>query len=92
MEAAMTMEEFVVKCQEDIVFFAENMIRSEDGGFYTLEEHQRAMVTSEESQVVYFCGRRLGKSFMLLSIFKNSFFVDSFPKSSSVPKSIFGST
>ena len=65
MEAAMTMEEFVVKCKDDFVFFAENMIRSEDGGFYSLEEHQKAMVTSEEPQVVYFCGRRLGKSFML---------------------------
>ena len=65
MDSAMTMEEFVFKCKEDIVYFAENMIRSEDGGFYTLEDHQRAMVTSKESQVVYFCGRRLGKSFML---------------------------
>ena len=65
MEAAMTMEEFVIKCKNDIVFFAENMIRSEDGGFYELEDHQKAMVRSEEPQVVYFCGRRLGKSFML---------------------------
>lgn len=62
---AMTMEEFIFKCKDDIVFFAENMIRSEDGGFYTLEDHQKAMVTSKEPQVVYFCGRRLGKSFML---------------------------
>ena len=65
MDSAMTMEEFVLKCKDDIVFFAENMIRSEDGGFYTLEEHQKAMVSSKEPQVVYFCGRRLGKSFML---------------------------
>ena len=65
MEQAMTMEEFIFKCRDDIVFFAENMIRDETGGFYTLEKHQRAMVTSKEPQVVYFCGRRLGKSFML---------------------------
>lgn len=57
--------EFILKCREDIVFFAEHMIRSEDGGFYELEEHQKAMVSSKISPVVYFCGRRLGKSFML---------------------------
>ena len=57
--------EFVLKCRDDIVFFAEHMIRSEDGGFYELEEHQKAMVSSKKSPVVYFCGRRLGKSFML---------------------------
>ena len=58
-------KQFVKKCRDDIVFFAENVLRSEDGGFYKLEPHQRAMVTSKEGQVVYFCGRRLGKSFML---------------------------
>ena len=56
---------FVKKCKEDIVFFAEHLLRSEDGGYYKLEPHQKAMVTSKEGQVVYFCGRRLGKSFML---------------------------
>ena len=61
----MEMKDFVKKCCDDIVFFAEHVIRSEDGGFYTLEEHQRAMVSSKRSPVVYFCGRRLGKSFML---------------------------
>ena len=57
--------EFIRRCRDDIVFFAEHMLRSETGGFYTLEPHQRAMVTSKEGHVVYFCGRRLGKSFML---------------------------
>lgn len=57
--------EFIKKCRDDIVFFAEHVLRAEDGGFYKLEPHQRAMVTSKEGQVVYFCGRRLGKSFML---------------------------
>ena len=57
--------EFILKCRDDIVYFAEHMIRSEDGGFYQLEEHQKAMVSSKISPVVYFCGRRLGKSFML---------------------------
>ena len=57
--------EFILRCRDDIVFFAEHMVRSEDGGFYKLEEHQKAMVSSKKSPVVYFCGRRLGKSFML---------------------------
>lgn len=57
--------EFIKKCRDDIVFFAEHILRSEEGGFYTLEPHQKAMVSSKESQVVYFCGRRLGKSFIL---------------------------
>lgn len=57
--------EFIKKCRDDIVFFAEHVLRSETGGFYKLEPHQKAMVTSKEGQVVYFCGRRLGKSFML---------------------------
>ena len=57
--------DFIRRCRDDIVFFAEHVLRSEDGGFYTLEPHQKAMVTSKEGQVVYFCGRRLGKSFML---------------------------
>lgn len=61
----MNEREFILKCREDIVYFAEHMIRSEDGGFYELEEHQKAMVSSKISPVVYFCGRRLGKSFML---------------------------
>ena len=61
----MDAKEFVKRCRDDIVFFAESVCRSEDGGFYELEEHQKAMVTSEQSQVIYFCGRRLGKSFML---------------------------
>ena len=58
-------KEFIKRCRDDIVFFAEHVLRSEDGGFYKLEPHQKAMVTSKEGQVVYFCGRRLGKSFML---------------------------
>ena len=37
--------EFVLKCRDDIVFFAEHMIRSEDGGFYELEDHQKVMVS-----------------------------------------------
>ena len=57
--------EFIRKCRDDIIYFAEHMLRSEDGGFYKLEEHQKVMVSSKQSQVVYFCGRRLGKSFML---------------------------
>ena len=57
--------EFIRKCRDDIVFFAEHMLRTEDGGFYTLEEHQKVMISSKQSQVVYFCGRRLGKSLML---------------------------
>ena len=57
--------EFIKRCRDDIVFFAEHVLRAEDGGFYKLEPHQKAMVTSKEGQVVYFCGRRLGKSFML---------------------------
>lgn len=61
----MDAKEFIKKCRDDIVFFAEHVCRSEDGGFYTLEEHQVAMVSSTEHQVIYFCGRRLGKSFML---------------------------
>ena len=61
----MNFEDYILKCKEDIVYCAEHMIRSEDGSFYTLEEHQKAMVASKISPVVYFCGRRLGKSFML---------------------------
>lgn len=61
----MNFEEYIIKCKEDIVYFAEHMVRAEDGSFYTLEDHQRAMVSSKISPVVYFCGRRLGKSFML---------------------------
>ena len=69
--------DFIRKCRNDIVFFAEHVVRSEDGSFYKLEPHQKAMVTSKEGQVVYFCGRRLGKSFMLAvealhkALFKN---------------------
>lgn len=61
----MDAREFIKRCRDDIVFFAEHVCRSETGGFYKLEEHQVAMVSSKESQVIYFCGRRLGKSFML---------------------------
>lgn len=57
--------EFIQKCRDDIVFFAEHVLRAEDGSFYELEEHQKVMISSKESQVVYFCGRRLGKSLML---------------------------
>lgn len=58
-------KQFLKKCKYDIIFFAEHVCRAEDGSFYKLEEHQRAMVSSKEPQVIYFCGRRLGKSFML---------------------------
>ena len=61
----MNEKEFIKKCRDDIVFFAEHVLRSEDGGVYTLEEHQKVMISSKQSQVVYFCGRRLGKSLML---------------------------
>ena len=61
----MNFEEYILKCKNDIVYFAEHMVRAEDGSFYKLEEHQKAMVSSKISPVVYFCGRRLGKSFML---------------------------
>lgn len=58
-------KKFLAKCKYDIIYFAEHICRSEDGSFYQLEEHQKEMVSSKESQVIYFCGRRLGKSFML---------------------------
>ena len=61
MESAMTMEEFVVKCKEDIVYFAENMIRSEDGGFYTLEDHQRAIL-SHTNYSIYTCYEFINKT------------------------------
>ena len=57
--------DFVKKCRNDIVFFIENMLFDEEGNHYTVEPHQEAMMTSTEGQVCYFCGRRLGKSFML---------------------------
>lgn len=60
----MNPKEFIRKCKNDIVFFAEHVIRSEDGGFYKLESHQKAMITSAEEQVVYFCGRRLRQKFL----------------------------
>lgn len=52
-------KKFLKQCKKDIIFFAEHMLRTEDGSFYKLEEHQKAMVSSAESQVIYFCGRRL---------------------------------
>lgn len=58
-------KEFVKKCRDDIIFFAEHVLRSEDGGFYELEPHQKVMISSKEKQVVYFLGRRMGKSFTL---------------------------
>lgn len=61
----MTPLEFVRRCKDDIIFFAEHMLYDEEGNFYKLEPHQKAMMTSKEGNVVYFCGRRLGKSFML---------------------------
>ena len=61
----MNPKEFIRKCKNDIVFFAEHVIRSEDGGFYKLEPHQKAMATSKEGQVVYFCGRRLRQKFLI---------------------------
>lgn len=61
----MNPKEFIRRCKDDIVFFAEHVIRSEDGGFYKLEPHQKAMATSTEGQVVYFCGRRLRQKFFI---------------------------
>ena len=61
----MNAKDFILKCRNDIVFFIENVLKDEEGNNYTVEPHQRAMMTSTEGQVVYFCGRRLGKSFML---------------------------
>ena len=56
---------FIRRCKDDIIFFAEHMLLDEEGSYYKLEPHQKAMMTSTEGHVVYFCGRRLGKSFML---------------------------
>lgn len=61
----MNAKEFVLRCRSDIVFFIEHVLLDEEGQHYTVEPHQKAMMTSTEGQVVYFCGRRLGKSFML---------------------------
>lgn len=58
-------KQFVLKCKNDIVFFIEHLLFDEEGNHYHVEPHQEAMMTSTEGQVVYFCGRRLGKSFML---------------------------
>ena len=58
-------KQFVLRCRDDIVFFIENLLFDEEGNHYKVEPHQKAMMTSTEGQVVYFCGRRLGKSFML---------------------------
>ena len=41
------------------------MLRTEEGDFYKLEEHQKEMITCTDSQVLYFLGRRMGKSFTL---------------------------
>lgn len=57
--------DFIKKCRDDIVFFIESVLKDEEGNNYIVEPHQKAMMTSTEGQVVYFCGRRLGKSFML---------------------------
>ena len=56
---------FIKRCRDDIVFFIETVLKDEEGHHYVVEPHQKAMMTSKEGQVVYFCGRRLGKSFML---------------------------
>lgn len=58
-------KQFVLRCKNDIVFFIEHLLYDEEGNHYHVEPHQEAMMTSTEGQVVYFCGRRLGKSFML---------------------------
>ena len=57
--------DFIRKCRDDIVFFIESVLKDEEGNSYKVEPHQKAMMTSTEGQVCYFCGRRLGKSFML---------------------------
>lgn len=56
---------FILKCRNDIVFFIEHLLYDEEGQHYKVEPHQKAMMQSKEGQVAYFCGRRLGKSFML---------------------------
>lgn len=61
----MDAKEFILKCKKDIIYFAEHILRTEDGGYYTLEDHQREMITCEDPQVLYFLGRRCGKSFTL---------------------------
>lgn len=61
----MNAKEFILKCRNDIVFFIEHVLVDEEGQHYKVEPHQEAMMTSTEGQVCYFCGRRLGKSFML---------------------------
>lgn len=61
----MNPKDFILKCRNDIVFFIEHVLVDEEGKHYNVEPHQKAMMTSKEGQVVYFCGRRLGKSFML---------------------------
>lgn len=58
-------KEFIKRCRDDIVFFIETLLVDEEGQKYKVEPHQEAMMTSTEGQVCYFCGRRLGKSFML---------------------------
>lgn len=57
--------DFVKKCRDSVVYFAEHMLFDETGDKYHLEPHQKAMMMSSEGNVVYFCGRRMGKSLML---------------------------
>ena len=57
--------DFVKKCRDNVVYFAEHMLFDETGDKYHLEPHQKAMMMSSEGNVVYFCGRRMGKSLML---------------------------
>ena len=65
MNDTMDAKDFILKCKNDIIYFAEHMLRTEEGGFYKLEEHQKEMITCTDSQVLYFLGRRMGKSFTL---------------------------
>lgn len=60
--------DFIKKCRDDRVFFAEHLLYSEDGTFYKLEEHQEMMIGCEDSHQVYFLGRRMGKSFILATL------------------------
>lgn len=65
MNDTMDAKDFILKCKNDIIYFAEHMLRTEEGDFYKLEEHQKEMITCTDSQVLYFLGRRMGKSFTL---------------------------
>ena len=49
----MNFEDYILKCKEDIVFFAEHMVRSEDGSFYTLEDCDYIMTEFENKFYIF---------------------------------------